>query len=172
MTFLLCALWPHAPLIPQLLQQLMAKVGMTQHNRPTIWRASFDRPAYDAGRIPRPEGGDWVVLRDVVRVEHPQYAHIIDNKIMDVVRKGDGGKWCCGGATTTGGDMHSRVCCGVACLDRVSGLHQTAGMEGVHLLPCLRLRCVVLLDTVHKSTRYKGQDGIGSLTLVSRWAPR
>jgi hypothetical protein len=76
-------------LLLQLLQQLMTKVGMGPGNRPTIWRASFDRPAYDAARLPRPEGGDWVVLRDVVRVEHPQYAHIIDNKLMDSVSRQD-----------------------------------------------------------------------------------
>jgi len=51
---------------------------------PVVVVASFDRPAY---RI-RPNQklqGDWLGLRQFVKIEHPEYAHIIDNKLMDMV---------------------------------------------------------------------------------------
>jgi hypothetical protein len=128
----------------QLLQQLMTQVGMTQQNRPTIWRSSFSRPAYDAKRIPRPVGGDWVVLRDVVHVEHPQYAHVIDNKLMDAVRVST----CCAVLCWAG------LCWAVLCCAGLgwaglgwAGVLCWAGL-GCAVLCCAVLCCAVLCCAV------------------------
>ncbi|WIA29640.1 hypothetical protein OEZ86_012127 [Tetradesmus obliquus] len=51
--------------------------------RPTVVEASFDRPPYTippAKQVPQ----GWATLRQFVRVEHPHFAHIIDNKLMDM----------------------------------------------------------------------------------------
>jgi hypothetical protein len=52
---------------------------------PTVLETSFDRPPYSIPASRQvPQG--WSTLRHMVQVEHPQFAHIIDNKLMDMVR--------------------------------------------------------------------------------------
>jgi hypothetical protein len=67
------------------LNQALLQVARSLRMRdPVVVVASFDRPAY---RI-RPNQklqGDWLGLRQFVKIEHPEYAHIIDNKLMDMV---------------------------------------------------------------------------------------
>jgi hypothetical protein len=79
-------------LLPQTLFKL---AGQAKMRRPTVVEASFDRPPYNIPASRQvPQG--WATLRQFVRVEHPHYAHIIDNKLMDMVGAATVGGLYCG----------------------------------------------------------------------------
>lgn len=65
----------------QSLKRLAAQLRMKE---PSIIKADFDRPAYAIPANKQMPAG-WQSLRQFIVVEHPQYAHIIDNKLMDQV---------------------------------------------------------------------------------------
>jgi hypothetical protein len=69
----------HAQALIKLADQLKMR------RRPTVLETSFDRPPYSIPALRQvPQGS--ATLRHFVQVEHPTYAHIIDNKLMDLVR--------------------------------------------------------------------------------------
>lgn len=72
----------------QTLKTLAAKLR-DQMREPTIIVTDFDRPAYTIPANTRVPDG-WQSLRQFVRIEHPQLSHIIDNKLMDLVRQAKG----------------------------------------------------------------------------------
>ncbi|KAF6260374.1 hypothetical protein COO60DRAFT_1700367 [Scenedesmus sp. NREL 46B-D3] len=64
-------------------ETLFKLAGQARMRRPTVIEANFDRPPYSipaARQVPQ----GWATLRQFVQVEHPHYAHIIDNKLMDM----------------------------------------------------------------------------------------
>jgi hypothetical protein len=66
-------------------QALFKLATQIKMRRPTVVEANFDRPPYSIPASRQvPQG--WTTLRQFVQVEHPHYAHIIDNKLMDMVR--------------------------------------------------------------------------------------
>lgn len=70
----------------QALRGLVQQVAQQTRSffRVNIIIANFDRPAYTLRPNKQlPQG--WHSLRSYVLVEHPQFAHIIDNKLMDMV---------------------------------------------------------------------------------------
>jgi hypothetical protein len=67
-------------------QALFKLANQIKMRRPTVVEANFDRPPYSIPASRQvPQG--WTTLRQFVQVEHPHYAHIIDNKLMDMVRR-------------------------------------------------------------------------------------
>lgn len=69
----------------QALKTLAAQLR-DQMREPTIIVTDFDRPAYTIPASMRvPQG--WQSLRQCLRIDHPQLSHIIDNKLVDLVRQ-------------------------------------------------------------------------------------
>lgn len=63
---------------------MLRSIAQKLHFRVTIWQSSFDSPAYSISADKRMPAG-WHCVREFVKVDHPEYAHIIDNKLMDGV---------------------------------------------------------------------------------------
>eukprot|EP00775_Hariotina_reticulata_P003759 gene3759-4018_t len=65
-------------------QKALLQVARSLRMRdPVVLVASFDRPAYNI-RPNQKLQGNWQGLRQFVKIEHPEHAHIIDNKLMDM----------------------------------------------------------------------------------------
>lgn len=65
--------------------QTLRRLASNMNLRVSIIVANFNRPPYNLSGKPGLAPG-WQSLRQFVKVEHPEYPHIIDNKLMDLVR--------------------------------------------------------------------------------------
>jgi hypothetical protein len=98
-------------------QSLYKLADQLKMRRLTVLEANFDRPPYNipaSRQVPK----GWTTLRQFVQVEHPQYAHIIDNKLMDMVRGCGAPAHEC--EVNSSGVRSAAWCCCVHCLIQVS----------------------------------------------------